>query len=373
MQTGRATVFKGAGVPFELVELPLPELEPGSALVRITLANVCGSDLHVWRGEMAPAATASPAGYVTGHEGTGRIAALGPGVSTDSLGRPLREGDRVVFAYFFPCGSCYACLDGLPHACITRLTRFGPRGIDRFPYFTGTFAEYFYLRPGHYVFNVPDSLPDVMLAPVNCALAQVLYGLERAGVRLGDTVVLQGAGGLGLNAAAVAREMGAGRVIVIDRVPARLELARRFGADEVVDASALSTPEQRIARVKELADGVGAHVVMDLVGAAAVVPEGLEMLRQGGTYVEIGTIMPAPIQLNWARMVWGNRHVIGMTHYDPRVLPRALDLLERARSRYPFDQVLSHQFPLEQINEAFTHADWARQERLDLVRATLAP
>src|SRR5439155_13067199 len=114
-------------------------------------------------------------------------------------------------------------------------------GWDEFPHFHGPYAEYYYLRPNHFVFKVPDDLSDALVAPANCALSEVIYGWQQAGLRFGDTVAIQGAGGLGLNAAAVAKDMGAGRVIVIDRLAARLELARRFGADEVIDANALAT------------------------------------------------------------------------------------------------------------------------------------
>lgn len=374
-RTGRAAVFLESTRSFEIRDLPVPEVEPGAILVRISLANVCGSDLHHWRGEMRSLGPVSPSGIVLGHEGTGRVAALGGGVSSDSLGRPLREGDRVVFAYFFPCGRCYACLDDQPNICPNRFTRFGPRGADIPPYFTGTYAEYYYLRPGHYVFRVPDELSDELVAPVNCALAQVIYGLGRSGMRYGDTVVLQGAGGLGLNAAAVARDMGAAQVIAIDRVPARLELARQFGADAVVDATDLPEAEARIARVRELTGGVGAHVVLDLAGVPQVIAEGLEMLRQGGTYVEIGGIWPTRIDLDPSRLVFGNRRLVAMSHYHPRVLPVALDFLSRTRERFPFDRLLSHRFPLEQVNEAFAQAEWSRttSDPTKVIRAALAP
>lgn len=374
-QTGRAAVFLPEQRTFELRDLPVPDVEPGAVLVRITLANICGSDLHHWRGEMRSRGPVSPAGVVLGHEGAGRVAALGAGVATDSLGRPLKEGDRVVFTYFFPCGHCYACLDDHPNMCPHRFTRFGPRGPDQPPYFTGTYAEYYYLRPGGSVFRVPDDLSDDLVAPVNCALAQVMYGLGESGFRYGDTVVIQGAGGLGLNAAAVARDMGAGRVIVIDRVPARLALAQRFGADAVVDASALPTPEERSAQVLKLTDGAGAHVVLDVVGVPQVIPEGLEMLRQGGTYVEIGGIWPTSVTLDPSTIVFGNRRLLGMSHYHPRTLPVALAFLQRTKDRYPFDQLLSHHFPLEQVNEAFAQAEWARTsgDPSTVVRAALVP
>lgn len=374
-RTGRAAVFHPAQRRFEIRDLPMPEVEPGAMLVRITLANICGSDLHSWRGEMSSRTPVSAAGTTLGHEGAGYVAALGAGVSADTLGRPLREGDRVAFTYFFPCGHCYACLDDHPNMCPSRFTRFGPRGPDYAPYFTGTYAEYFYLRPGHSVFRVPDELSDEVVAPANCALSQVIYGLNESGFRYGDTVVVQGAGGLGLNAAAVARDMGAGQVIVIDRVPARLAMARQFGADSIVDASELPTPEARIARVLELTGGAGAHVALDVVGIPQVIPEGLDMLRQGGTYVEIGGIWPTSVTLDPAKLVFGNRRIVAMSHYHPRILPVALDFLVRTRNRYPFDQLLSHRFPLEQINEAFAQAEWARSaaDPSKVVRAALAP
>ena len=247
--TGLACVFSvEPNVPIEIADFPLPEVEPDAILVRMTIANICGSDLHVWRGEMSAPFETAPPGYGSGHEGTGQVARLGSNINTDSLGRPIQEGDRVVFAYFFPCNRCYACLDDRPNACPTRSSRFGPRTVAQPPYFTGTFAQYYYLRPGHYVFKAPDDLSDELLAPANCALCQVIQSFQEAGLRLGDTVVLQGAGGLGLYGAAVAREMGAGLIISIDRLSSRLEMAKRFGADVVIDASEISNSEDRIAQ-----------------------------------------------------------------------------------------------------------------------------
>ncbi len=356
-KTALAAVFMGAGTPFEIRELPLPEVEDDAILIRMTTANICGSDLHTWRGEYTSTARVT-SGFVTGHEGAGRIAVLGRNVKTDSFGQDLHEGDRVVFTYFFPCRRCSVCLDDMPNACPTRFTRFGPRGAHIAPYFTGTYAEYYYLRPGHYVFKVPDSLSDDVIAPANCALSQVIWGVQQGGLRFGDTVVLQGAGGLGLNAAAVAKEMGAGLVIQIDRIPGRLALAKRFGADVVIDATEIEKPEDRIARVRELTGGVGARVVMDLVGSARVIPEGLQMVRPGGTYVEIGCIHPSPFEVDASTFIWGSRKMIGLSHYHPWALPRALEFLERSGDRYPFGELLSHKFPLREINQAFETAEW---------------
>jgi threonine dehydrogenase-like Zn-dependent dehydrogenase len=165
--------------------------------------------------------------------------------------------------------------------------------IQQPPHFRGTFAEYYYLQPG-FNFKAPEVLSDEELAPINCALSQVTYGLHQAGLRFADAVVIQGVGGLGLNAIAVAREMGAGQIIAIDGVPARLKLAKEFGADETINVTELKEPRERVARVMELTHKGGADVVCELVGLAAVVPEGIEMVRAGGTYLEIGNISQWP-------------------------------------------------------------------------------
>jgi L-iditol 2-dehydrogenase len=113
--TAKAAVFFGPGKPFEIRDVPIPDVEPDGVLIRVTLANICGSDLHFWRGD-APLKYPDD-GWIFGHEMTGRVARLGARVKTDSLGRPLAEGDRVAYTYFYPCRRCYACLNNQPAAC----------------------------------------------------------------------------------------------------------------------------------------------------------------------------------------------------------------------------------------------------------------
>src|SRR6266487_2150270 len=193
---------------------------------------VCGSDLHIWRGEMKEIYGASPQDLTFGHEMCGRVERLGAGVSTDSMGQPLREGDRVTYLYFFPCGRCPVCLHDEMGACPRKARP--NRVAGSAPYFNNAYGEYYYLRPGHFIFKIADEISDDIATPANCALSQVLYGLRKAGLRAGHAVVIQGAGGLGINAVAVARDMGADQIIVIDRLPDRLELARAFGADHTL-------------------------------------------------------------------------------------------------------------------------------------------
>jgi threonine dehydrogenase-like Zn-dependent dehydrogenase len=365
---GRAAVFTGSGRPFELREYPVPEPEPGAAVVRMTLANVCGSDLHVWRGDLDPARRGRALPIHQGHEGTGRIAALGSGVAVDSNGAPLAVGDRVVFAYFFPCGRCPACLNNREYACPKRMA-YRATSCEHWPHFKGTFGDFYYLFPNHIVFKVPDELPDELVVGVNCAMAQVTAGLELARLGLGETVVIQGTGGLGLYAIAVARERGAGRIIVVDGVPERLEVAAMFGADDFLDLRDFPSPEQRIKRLRELTGGWGADVVIELAGFPAITAEGVQMVAPGGRYLEIGNISPGlTYEADPAYWVVQNITIIGNNHYGRRHLLEALSLLQRTRGKYPFDRIVSHRFPLTEINEAF-----AAQDTGTVTRASLVP
>src|SRR4029079_5078215 len=133
---------------------------------------------------------------------------------------------------------------------------------------------------------------DEAIAPVNCALCQVLHGLEYADMKFGDVVVIQGAGGLGTYAPVIAAEKGASKVISIDAQAPRLELARQCGATDVIDLNELPTPEARVQRVKDLTDGRGADVVVEVVGLAAATVEGLDMVRFNGKFIDIGNIVP---------------------------------------------------------------------------------
>jgi threonine dehydrogenase-like Zn-dependent dehydrogenase len=370
MATGKAAVFLGPGRPFEIREVPLPEIEPDAALIKVSLANVCGSDLHFWRGD-APLKLPKD-GWIFGHEMTGRVAKLGRNVTTDSLGRPLREGDRVAYTYFYPCGRCRVCLAKEPANCPAKIER--PRGPSEFPHFHGAFAEYYYLRPGGSLFAVPEALTDELVSPVNCALAQVIHGLDAAGLAFGGSVVIQGAGGLGVYATAVARDMGASTVIVIDQLPGRLELARAFGADHVLNVKEVPERKERVALVRTWTGGLGADVACDFVGFPQVIPEGIEMLRPGGTYLEIGTISRgAKIELEPATLVWGAKKIVGVIMYEASVIPRALDFLVRNRTRFPFDRLISHKYPLEQINQAFSESEWHNRETTKISRAALVP
>jgi D-arabinose 1-dehydrogenase-like Zn-dependent alcohol dehydrogenase len=367
-ETGRLAAWLGFGKGFEIREYPVPDPAPGAALIKIALANVCGSDMHYWKGELDLEKRGRPLPLNTGHEHMGTAYKLGAGVTTDSAGQPLREGDRVIYRYFIPCGRCRACLRRTFKSCPTRQANWLVT-CDVWPHFQGGYGQYFYLGPNHAIFRLPDEISDEMAAGINCAFTQVYAALEIAGLRAGQSVVIQGAGGLGVYACAVAREMGAATIVVIDGVDERLALAREFGADAVVDLREHTTPAARIERVRALTDGWGGDIVMELVGNPNVVEEGLRMTALEGSYLEIGNINTdwnATFDPSW--ILFGNRRIIGIAHYEAEHLKGALDLMVRTRHRYPYHRIVSHRFPLDRINEAFR-----QQEDGHITRGAIAP
>ena len=366
---GRIVVVKEYGKPFEIEEYDVPEPERGAILLRMTQAGVCGSDLHTWRGDQTQEFMPLPeTGRVMGHEGTGVVEVRGDGVATDTLGVPLKESDRVIYAAVFPCYRCHLCLRGDTNWCANR--EYPTAGV--WPYFTGTYADFLYLPPRHPVFRVPDELPDHILGPVNCAMGTVTTGLQRAGLGEGEYVVIQGAGGLGLNAVAMAKDMGADRVIVLDRLENRLQLAEEFGADYTINIEEFNTPETRVRRVWELTNGRGADVVMELVGRADLMAEGIDMLSNGGTFVEIGDIVRGrEVSIDPSKLLSG-KNILGSRMYRASLLPTLLDYLVRNQDKVPFHKIVSHTYPLAEVNEAFARSEWD-QRQTEVTRTMLVP
>jgi threonine dehydrogenase-like Zn-dependent dehydrogenase len=365
---GRAVVLRQPQVPMTIEEFPVPDPEPGAIVVRITQAGVCGSDLHTWRGATA-LQSMPPQGRIMGHEGNGVVFKLGTGVSTDSLGQPLREGDRIVHSAVMPCYRCQYCLRGEYSWCPTYPSN---REAGVFPYFVGTFADYYYLPPHHPVFKVPAALPDSVLSFVNCAMGTVTDGLIRAEAGPGKTVVLQGAGGLGMLATAIAREMGVDQVIIVDRLPKRLELARALGATQTLNIDEVSTPEARLDAVRQHTQGRGADIVMELVGNPRLMEEGINLLANGGTFVQIGAVPAGQTATISPGALLKGKRIMGSLMYRPRVIPLLLDILERTQGRVPFDRLVSRSYPLEQVNQAFHDVEW-HDQTTDITRAVLVP
>jgi threonine dehydrogenase-like Zn-dependent dehydrogenase len=364
---GRIARFDAPGQPFVIDTVELDDVGPGEILVKVARTNICGSDLHAWHGTFATRGLGGQLPTVLGHEMVGAVAALGDGVTTDSNGRPLTAGTRVVFPYFYSCHRCRNCLMGRRNACLNlKMAMLGR--ADEPPHFVGGYGDYYLLPAGAVVYTVPDAVPDDIAAGANCALSQVMYGLERVDQQLGEVVVVQGAGALGLYAVAVAKARGAETVIAIDGVPERLELATAFGADAVIDITEATTVKDRGQIVRRLTGGHGADVVVEVVGHPAAIDEGLKLLGQFGRYVEIGNInIGKTFEFDPSRFVFGNKTMVGVSLYDPAVLSRAMTFLEQHQKHLPLERLAAAHYPLDHINEAFAAADDRRDVRAAII------
>ncbi|SON58643.1 5-exo-hydroxycamphor dehydrogenase [Mycobacterium simulans] len=335
------------GGPIELAEFPLTTPAPGTAALKLRMAGICGSDLHIFRGELP-----LPCPFAMGHEMVCEIAELGDGLTTDATGQPLKVGDRVVTPYFWTCGQCHACARGRSYAC-QNLMAGEFRTQARPPHFVAAHGEYYYTTRRQPLYKVPEDLADEAVAPLNCALAQVLFALRD--VRLGDTVVIQGAGGLGINAAAVARTAGAAEVIVIDKISERLDVAADFGATRCINADGISTA-QVTEQVHKYTGGIGADWVLEVVGVPNVIPDGVGFLNNGGTLLEVGNVgMGRTFELDPSSLVYGNKSIRGVMLYDPVTLAIGLSFLQR--TSFPFTRLMPKPFHLTDVNAAFASAD----------------
>ncbi len=349
---GKAVFFLGVGEPLEDREYPLPDdLEPGAILVKTKIATVCGSDMHSWKGRRP-----FPVPSVMGHEGVGIVEKMGDRDARDAAGEQLSVGDRISWTIMASCGDCIFCQDyALPQKCLN-LFKYGHSVSDVPPYFLGTFGEYVYLKPGTGIFKLPEGMPDETASPLMCAAATVAGGLDRIGVDHGDTVVIQGAGMLGLYAAAFAKASGASQVIMVDILDTRLEMAKRFGVDRTLNAEKLDCDDQ-VEAVRELTDGRGADLLIEVTGFARVVETGINMLRTGGRYLLQGAVYPNDtFTLHSYDVITKCLTLVGRHNYEPRHLGMAINLVHRNQERYPFFEMAGPRYPLsaEGVTEAMS-------------------
>src|SRR4051794_25986545 len=256
---GRAAVVTGWGADLELREFPVLEPEPGGLLVRVERAAICGSDVHAWDGALASTFHIDLP-IVLGHETVGRVVAIGDGAEVDAVGQPLALGDRVIWAHA-ACGRCFECtVMKTPTLCPNREIGF-LRSAEEAPHFHGGFAEYAQIPARSKRLRVPDDVKSEWAAAASCALRTIVDAVERLGpVDYRHSVVIQGAGPLGLFSTAVLGLHAPRRIIVIGGPPERLEVAREWGADVTIDVADAPTPESRLALVRDATGGRGADV-----------------------------------------------------------------------------------------------------------------
>lgn len=338
------------GQPLEISAVQMPDhIEDGALLVQMDVATICGSDVHLAAGEFAAESLTLP--MVLGHEMVGCVVAKGRGTDRDSAGTPLEVGDRVIWEHE-ACGHCHACtIDRQPELCTNRKVH-AITGCTEFPYLTGGFAQYGYVRPRSGRIRVPDEVDSAWASAASCALRTVLHAFERLGrVTPWETLVIQGDGPLGLFATAVARRAGVGTLIVIGGGAERLAVARAWGADATISVLEHDADARR-AQVLEVTEGSGADTVLELSGARGAFREGFDLLRPSGRFVVVGQVGDAVDPIPPAHLTRANLSILGswsgtVTHYW-----QAMEFLRRTRDDVDYDQMISGRYALEDINTA---------------------
>jgi threonine dehydrogenase-like Zn-dependent dehydrogenase len=377
MEQVRVATFNGPGAQPVIQSVDRPSIPRKAALMQVGACGVCGTDLHILKGHWPKPL---PWPFTLGHEVAGIIVEKGPDLIHDYMERPLEVGSRIMIPPFMPCGECYYCrhYPRTANKCLTPVYYGRYLGFDKPPHLWGGWAEYEYLDlemlPGTKIYRLPDDMPlwlGTLAEPLTSGLRAFKRAQEIGCFQIGDSVVIQGSGPIGVLAVAAAREMGAGRVIVIGAPEKpRLELCRAFGADATVDIESLEKPAERIEAVRDLIGGFGADLVMDCAGHPSAGPEGMEMLRDGGTYVEMGQFTDAgAIETNWHRICVKDINILGSWAFTADDIALGIDLLYRSRDRFPYaDMQMRFPFSEQGISEAIDSANAMR-----CVKATIVP
>lgn len=325
-KVGRAVV--ALGQEFTIREYDVPDPGPDDILLKQEMAGICGTDLHMWQNGI-------PGETILGHENVGIIEAMGRNVKADFVGKPIKEGDRLIFAPGTPNGA------------------YGFRpDPDKAPHFLGGFADYISLSLADTCFIKTDAPPEVavLTEPFTVGVHAVLRG----NVQLGDTVVVQGSGAIGLVTLICAKMSGASTLIMVGGPADRLALAKRLGADVTINIDEVPSVEERTQLVKSYTPRqAGADIVFECAGFLPATPEGLGYVRQSGTFVEVGHFVDmGSIDFNINRLlmrrnlrleaIWGSRR---------EDFVRGLPILEK--HELPYEAMVSHVLPLEDVKKGF--------------------
>lgn len=322
---------------------------PGAILVKVESATICGTDVHQWRGDYSSFLRLP---IIQGHEIAGQVIAIGKGREQDTVGNRLAEGDRISWTYAF-CNNCYYCRVAREPTLCERGRMYGWSLSEEFPHLMGGYSEYAYVLPECGVIKIPDAVPSSLAAASSCSLRTVVHGLERiGGIATQETVVVQGAGPVGLWSTVMAAEAGAGQVITIGAPAARLELASEWGATKTIDLTQVSETD-RLAMVMELTHGRGADVVIEAAGVPAALPEAIGLVRRGGRILVMGLAANAsPVTIAAGVIATKHLRVTGIVSaYFPHY-HRALLFLKSNLHKYPFHKLISNTYSLDHITEA---------------------
>lgn len=312
---------------FSVVETPEAVPGPGEVSLAVAYCGICGTDMHIFHGKMD--GRVKPPQTV-GHEMSGRVAAVGPGVTA------WKKGDRVTVRPLVSCGKCPACQAGFGHVCMN----LNFVGIDS----PGAFQES-WVVPAAILHRLPEDLP-IHLGALIEPLAVACHDVRRARLVKGETAVVLGAGPIGLFVAMVARESGA-HVTVVERDNGRRDFAKALGFET------LPSDENTKEAVHQKTGGAGAHVVFECTGAPACALLMTHLVRVRGRVVVVGIFSEAPA-VDLKQVFWREVEIIGARVYEPEDFDRAIALA--ASGKLPLEAMVTTKRPLTEIQQAFEGA-----------------
>lgn len=341
----KAVLFREAHKPLKIEEVPDPKPGPGEVLVKVAACGVCHTDLH-YIDHGVPTFKEPP--IILGHEASGTIAALGSGV------KDFREGDPVLLPAVYSCGHCSFCRTGRENICQSMIM-FG-NNVD------GAYAE-FVLAPAKDTFHLPKEIPLQEGSIIADAISTPYHAVKnRAEVRPGDSVVVFGCGGVGMNVVQVAAAVG-GLVIAVDISDKKLELARTFGAVATVNPGKVEKPGKEIKKMT----GGGADIAIEAIGNPATIQAAFGTLRKGGRLVVVG-YSADDIKLSAARIMYFEMEVRGSLGCRPVDYPRLIEMCRMKKIKVA--EQVTHRFPLSGINDAF---DLLRSHDESALRSIVIP
>lgn len=339
----RAIVNYGP-LDYRLENVPDPIPGPEEVVIKVKASGLCASDLKCYHGGPSfwqgnPPYVKPP--VIPGHEFIGEVVALGEGAK-EKYG--LEIGDKAVAEQILPCWECRFCKTGKYWMCERNYVFGFQGGID-----DGGMAEYAKFPKGSIIHKAPKDLPDeygALVEPLSCAI----HAVERGEIQLGDTVVISGMGPIGLMMLQVAKLKNPGLLIALDTRDFRLEIAQKLGADIVINVA----KEDAVKRVKDLTDGYGCDVYIEASGYPKSVPQGLDMIRKLGTFVEFG-VFAEPATVDWT--IIGDRKELNIhgSHLGPYRYPLAIEYL--AKNIIRGDLIVTHKLPLESFRDAIKIAE----------------
>lgn len=351
---GNGIIYKKAR-EMETYHYTINKIEDKEILLKMEYSSVCGSDLHTYLGHRS-----FNGPTMIGHEGVGRILALGDRINLDSFGNKIETGDLILFQPYIWCNHCEYCASSKFTFCLNRTSVGSFSHIDgNLP--RGTFSQHLVLPEGSQFIKIKDNeISLYALSPVNCALATVMRAFEDfSGNVLGKRVLILGAGALGIYASSIADSMGAKEIYVMDKNIERLKLSEKYGATGTFTSIEELANDSKTKNIDGIAD-----IALNLSGYPPLALDAIKLMKRTGRFIEIGTIFSAEINgLDLANLVVRGVNVTGFRTYEIRHLRDAYDFIVSNKYNYDFVTLVKVNHSLTDINNAFEDALKGEQVR----------